>query len=313
MREGSQANGTGDGETVHRECPACGDDSDTTEAAVRAPVSPESLEPEERAAYWRGFRSKSCFFDYVRCPNCGLLYCSTYFSDSALDRLYASMPDNTAGAPADVLRHTQKGYIDFLVRQRPIRGTYLEIGPDIGLATEAACASGNLDRVVLVEPNLAVHKQLREAAGSVTADVVADLGELESPTNADTVVLIHVLDHLTEPVSYLLDLRRHLAPGAHVLVVVHNEASMLRRLLGVRWPPFTLQHPQLFNPETLRMTLEAGGFTLVAHQPTTNVFPARHVVRTAGSLVGLDGKWIESIPNWRMRIRLGNMMAVAKS
>jgi SAM-dependent methyltransferase len=223
------------------------------------------------------------------------------------------MPDNTAGAPADVLRHTQKGYIDFLVRQGPIRGTYLEIGPDIGLATEAACASGTLERVVLVEPNLDVHDQLRDAAGSVTAEVVADLSDLQSPARADTVVLIHVLDHLTEPVAYLQDLHRHLAPGARVLVVVHNEASLLRRLLGVRWPPFTLQHPQLFNPETLRMTLKAGGFNVVAHKPTTNVFPARHVVRTAGSLVGLKGKWIDSVPNWKVRIRLGNMMAVASS
>jgi hypothetical protein len=115
-----ETSGTIDQETVHRMCPACGDDSGRPAGAVRAPISPLSLDPEERAAYWRGFRKKSCFFDYVRCPNCGLLYCSTYFSASALDRLYSSMPDNTAGAPADLLRHTQKGYIDFLGRQRPI-------------------------------------------------------------------------------------------------------------------------------------------------------------------------------------------------
>jgi 2-polyprenyl-3-methyl-5-hydroxy-6-metoxy-1,4-benzoquinol methylase len=166
---------------------------------------------------------------------------------------------------------------------------------------------------VLVEPNLVVHQQLREAAGTVKADIVPDLADLESPAGADTVALIHVLDHLTEPVSYLRDLRRHLAPDAHILVVVHNEASTLRRLLGVRWPPFTLQHPQLFNPETLRMTLEAGGFDVIAHRPTTNVFPARHVVRTAGALVGLKGRWIEAVPNLKVRIRLGNMMAVASS
>jgi SAM-dependent methyltransferase len=223
------------------------------------------------------------------------------------------MPDNTAGAPADVLSHTQEGYIEFLAAQRPLVGTYLEVGPDIGLAAGAACAAGRFDRAVLVEPNLAVHDQLAAATGSVPAEVVADLADLTAPVSADVAVLVHVLDHLIEPVPYLKELRRHLAPGASVLIVVHNEASLLRRALGVRWPPFTLQHPQLFSPATLRTTLSAAGFEAAAVRPTTNVFPVRHVVKTAAALGGLDGGWTEAVPTWQVRVRLGNIMAVANA
>jgi hypothetical protein len=221
------------------------------------------------------------------------------------------MPDNTAGAPPEVLRSTQQRYIDFLADQRPLRGTYLEIGPDIGLATEAACTSGTFDYVQLVEPNLAVRNQLRAASGSIPTEIVAGLGGLSETVRADVAVLIHVLDHLVDPVDYLASLRRHLTNGAAVLIVVHNETSLLRRALGVRWPPFTLQHPQLFSPVTLRAMLSAAGFDVVALQPTVNVFPARHVVKTGASLVGIDGRWATSVPTWRIGVRLGNIMTVA--
>jgi hypothetical protein len=315
LREKGSARGggrpsPGDADLAHRACPACGDEG-RGNVVVRAAVPAEPLQPEERARYWRGFRSRSCFFDYARCPRCGLLYCPTYFTDGALDRLYSSMPDNTAGAPPEVLRCTQEGYMGFLAEQRPLRGTYLEIGPDIGLATEAACVSGAFERVHLVEPNATVHDQLRVASGSIPTEVVADLDDLSETTRADIAVLIHVLDHLVDPIDYLRSLRQHLTDGAAVLIVVHNEASLLRRALGVRWPPFTLQHPQLFSPTTLRAMLSAAGFGVVALQPTVNVFPARHVVKTAASLAGIDGRWATSVPTWRIRLRLGNIMAVA--
>jgi len=302
-----------DGGVFHRPCPNCGSESGPRDVVVRAPVPAEPLGPEERAEYWRGFRSRSCFFDYARCPVCALLYCPTYFTDESLNRLYSSMPDNTAGAPPEVLRHTHRGYVEFLADQGSLRGTYLEIGPDIGLATEAACAVGDFDRAILVEPNLTVHDQLRAASGPVPAQVVADLADIPPDRQANVAVLIHVLDHLIEPASYLRSLRERLGQGSSMLVVVHNEASLLRRVLGVRWPPFTLQHPQLFSPYTLRSMLSKAGFGVVNVRPTVNVFPARHVVNTAASLAGIDGRWTALVPNWNVRIRLGNIMAVASA
>ena len=223
------------------------------------------------------------------------------------------MPDNTAGASPEVLRHTQMGYIEFLAAQRPLRGTYLEIGPDIGLATEAARAVGELDRVVLIEPNVDVHDELKKSGGAVPTTVAPSLGALGAPANADNVVLIHVLDHLIDPLQYLIELREQLAPDAYLLAVTHNYSSFLRRTLGVRWPPFCLQHPQLFTPETLSAMLTKAGFRTVASAPTKNVLPLEHLVETTTSLVGLNGKWTRRLPNVSVSLRLGNIMAVASA
>jgi|NGEPerStandDraft_6_1074524.scaffolds.fasta_scaffold07405_3 hypothetical protein len=298
---------------VHRPCPICGTEAGPGDIEVRAPIRADSIDDQEAAEYWRGFRSKSCFFDFARCRTCGLLFNPTYFSQSTLDELYSSMQDNTAGAATDVLSDTQTGYINFLAEQRPLRGAYLEVGPDIGLSTAAAHATGRLDRSVLIEPNRDVYPQLRAAAAGAPVEIVASLAELEQPAHADSAVLIHVLDHLIDPLAFLEELRGHLNEGALLLFVVHNHDSLLRHALGVRWPPFCLQHPQLFSEKTLTASLRRAGFDVVAAKPTTNVFPLRHVVRTAASLVGLSGKWTDHIPNSKVRLRLGNIMTVAKA
>jgi hypothetical protein len=298
---------------VHRACPICGTEAGHGDTKVCAPIRADSIGDQEAADYWRGFRSKSCFFDFAQCQSCGLLYNPTYFSQSMLDTLYSSMQDNTAGAATDVLSDTQAGYIDFLAEQRPLRGTYLEVGPDIGLSTAAAHATGRLDRSVLIEPNRDVYPQLRDAAAGAPVEIVASLSDLEVQAHADSAVLIHVLDHLIDPLAFLEELRGHLNDGALALFVVHNCDSMLRHALGVRWPPFCLQHPQLFSRKTLTASLQTAGFDVVASKPTTNVFPLRHAVETGASLVGLNGKWTGHIPDSKVRLRLGNIMAVARA
>ncbi len=302
-----------DGQLFGRPCPICGTSSTPGVVVVRAPVRAESLSADRRDQFWRGFRSRPCFFDYARCPTCDLLFCPTYYSQSSLDRLYSSMPDNTAGADANVLSATQASYIDFLSRQRRIAGSYLEIGPDVGLSTRAACAQGQLEKAILVEPNEDVHKQLRLAAGEVPTEIFESLEQLGANERADNVVLIHVLDHLIDPLVQLRKIHDHTAEGGMVLAVVHNEASLLRRGLGVRWPPFCLQHPQLYNPSTLGKLFSEAGFTVVDSSPTHNIWPLRHLVKIGAALLGISGSWIERVPETRLRLRLGNIMMVARA
>jgi hypothetical protein len=223
------------------------------------------------------------------------------------------MPDNTAGADANVLTATQVSYIEFLSRHGGIAGTYLEIGPDIGLSTQAACAQGHIERAILVEPNGEVHDQLKSAVGEIPTEICESLEQLAPDDQADNVVLIHVLDHLIDPLAHLRAVHAHMTKGGLLLAVVHNEASLLRRILGVRWPPFCLQHPQLYNPSTLGKLFSEAGFTVVDSSPTHNIWPLRHLVKVGAAVLGISGSWIEHVPKTRIRMRLGNVMMVVRA
>jgi len=294
---------------VDRACPLCGAPPPPF-PLYRSPIPALSVSHDERALYWRGFRSRTCFFDYYKCETCEMVYCPVYFSHDALKKLYASMPDNTAGASEDVLSETHHRYISFLNDHVPMKGTYLELGPDIGIATTAAIELGDLEQLLLVEPNRSVHDRLRASAGELRIELVESLSDLDPEAKAGSAALVHVLDHLTEPRISLNEIRDHLSPGAGILVVVHNHSSLLRKVLGRRWPPFSLQHPQLFSKDTLRRMLELEGFMVTAEADTRNSFPLRYLARTGSNLVGMSIPGIDHLPDWSVRLRLGNIMAV---
>jgi hypothetical protein len=297
---------------TQRTCPACSSDQREHIGRIVSPTATAQLDFDELSEYWRGFRRRQCFFDYERCSTCGLLYCPSYFTQEALDALYASMDDNTAGEVSEVLSRTQARYIDFLREHSSGAEAYLEIGPDIGLSSRVALQNSTIRRAVFVEPNRDVHPALRELASGISCTVTTDLELLTAASNANEAVLVHVLDHLLEPVAYLENLVGHLAPGAIVLIVVHNEQSILRKLLRTKWPPFCLQHPQLYSPNSLETVLGSSGLDVIDVRPTTNVFTLRHCARMAGDLVGFGQSLARFVPRMALPIRLGNIMAVAR-
>jgi len=279
---------------------------------MRARIEPEELQPVEQVAHWRSDARNDAFFAYVRCASCGLLYNDRYLSPESLSAAYALMPDNTAGQPHRLLLRTHQRYLEELAGLGRLGGHYLEVGADIGLTAGLALQSGTWESADLVEPNRASHDNLRSVTDRCRVEVVESIRDLRPEVHFDHLVLVHVLDHLPEPKVALEALRSRLASGATVLVVVHDEASMLRRLLGRRWPPFRLQHPQLFSPASLRRLLETTGFAVERIRGTSNTMSIRHLVRNTLDVLGLPPGWSDRFPEFGISLRLGNIAAVAR-
>jgi len=123
-------------------------------------------------------------------------------------------------------------------------------------------------------------------------------------------VAIQVLDHLLDPIATLRQIRSKLRPGGALIIVAHNEGSLLRHLMSGRWPPFCLQHPQLFNPASIRVTLGRAGFDKVVVTRSVNYFPLGFMVRQAAHAVRLDLRKLP-LPSVSIGLKLGNMIVVA--
>jgi len=155
-------------------------------------------------------------------------------------------------------------------------GHFLEIGPDIGLFASSFAKSGSFHHFWLYEPNRDVHQSLAGNFRGLSFTINSGIFHASDmpAQSVSTAVMIHVLDHLLQPKEFLHEVRASLEPGSVILIVTHDCASGLARLLGRRWTPYTLQHPQLFSRRSLAALLQASGFDVVESVKTTNYFHA---------------------------------------
>jgi len=295
-------------------CPCCGKDFGASRPVVASQPPAEGLTIAEHGRFLSGYSAKRVFFSYYRCESCGVLFCPTYYTQAQLERLYGRQAENMAEVPVETRRLTHAEYVRLTIRHSPMDGGFLELGADIGLFAEQCVELGRFDKLWLYEPNVTVHDELRRRIGPRNAVIRSDsFAATDVPAESvSTAALIHVLDHLLEPRAMLENVRRCLQPNGVVLVVTHDCASPLARLLGRRWPPYTLQHPQLFSRQSLRRTLEHAGLEVLEIVGVRNFFSATHLMRAGLAIFGLP----DALPDWRrpvLGLPLGNMAAVARN
>ena len=298
------------GKFGHRSCPNCGASHRTEE--VSSEKRAEAMTLEALRPYWSGLFSEKVFFSYARCAACHLLYAPAFFTESQLGELYANMAPNMALLPSDALEATQRGYWDATVKQAALTGGYLEIGPDIGYIVAHAAREGSFDHFWLIEPNRSVHGPLAAATAGKPHTIVDGMDDWSAVPDGSVglAVMIHVLDHLLDPIASLQQIRAKLRPGGRLVIVTHNEKSVLRHLMRKRWPPFCLQHPQLFNPRSMADMVGRAGYAAVGVARSTNHFPIRFMARQAAYTLGLDiGDW--PLPGRSIGLKLGNMITIA--
>jgi hypothetical protein len=282
--------------------------------AVQSRPPAESLAFSAQDGFVSGYSSRRTFFTYYRCGTCGGAYCATYFTPAQVERLYGHQRENMAEVPLAAREATQRAYFDILSSHATLEGEYLEVGPDIGLFAAFCAERGRFTRFHLFEPNREVHAALAGRLAGRDVHISAEpyrAGSLPA-ASLSAAVLIHVLDHLIDPSEVLGALHRDLAPGGALFIVTHDDASLAARTLGRRWPPYALQHPQLFSPRPLARLLERCGFMVVDSRKTVNYFPVTHLVRGAFAVLGLGRLAPRFDHPFTIPVKLGNIATVAR-
>ena len=295
----------------HRDCPGCGESVLNPTVVMKSSPRAEDLTFGELKEYWRGFRSKNIFFTYARCTRCGLVYCPIYFSGEQLNDLYSSMEDNTAGEKLDVLNDTQRSYVEILAGETEVSGDWLELGGDIGLLTKHLFDLPGVKNVSVIEPNIDVHPDLLKLIDG-RGTTAANWSGLPPTERFNGIVGVHVLDHLLDLSGELDRIRTCLNSGGSAFFVTHDESSLLRKFLKAKWPPFCLQHPQLFSPKSIANVLEHKGFGSVNVTKTFNKFTLRHIAEVATNVMGFGSPIVKLIPPLAIRLKLGNIATLSR-
>jgi 2-polyprenyl-3-methyl-5-hydroxy-6-metoxy-1,4-benzoquinol methylase len=300
-------------ELQNRLCPTCGDRAASSAPAVSSVPPGESLSLEDLTPSWNRTEKKRIYLSYHRCSRCGLLYCPRYFAQAQLDSLYAGMPANTFSISVDTLRKTQIGYFEVLKQFSPLEGDFLEVGPDIGLLVESCVKEGAFQYFWLFEPNTSVQDTLRSVVKDKNFRIFPSMlnPELIPDQQLSVAVMIHVLDHLLDPSDTLKNLRRKLAPSAVLLLVTHNESSLLARLTGRKWGAYSLEHPQLLNPVSMTNLLNTAGYEVLTIRKTYNSFPLSYLLNQLMNVLGLYSVRYPFKRDVTVRLKLGNMITIA--
>ncbi len=297
---------------LHRDCPICQSKTKSVNE-VSSLQRAEDLSYESLVPYWNGFFKEKIFFTYARCEECALLFAPIFYDLDQLGALYEQMPPNMDLVPMAALVKTQRGYFEELKKFSSLKNGYIEIGPDIGIFTENCSREGEFNNYWLCEPNREVAGTLAKSVGNNQFTIIEDMfGFSQIPDHsAGAAVMIQVLDHLLDPIATLTELRAKLLPDAKLLIVTHNEQSLLRKIVGWRWPAFCLQHPQIYNPNSITKLLEKSGYKVNSIEKTRNYFEFSFLLKHLLWAFGIKVKSVPSIFNFTIGLKLGNIVTIA--
>lgn len=297
---------------LSRQCPCCMKKTKIKES-VSSKKRAEQCEFEELLPYWNGFFKDKIFFTYARCDECELLFAPIYYQPEQLEILYRQMAPNMDLVPISALSKTQRGYFNKLKEFSSLENGYIEIGPDIGIFTSNCSKEGKFDYFWLCEPNKEVANTLSKNMANCKYTIIEGMfGFSEIPPNSSSVaVMIQVLDHLIDPINTLVELKTKLRPNAKLLLVTHNEKSLLCKILGWKWPAFCMQHPQIYSPDSLTKLLENSGYKVESITNSKNYFQLSFLLKHILWAFGVKLNKIPSIFNFSIGLKLGNIITVA--
>ena len=196
---------------------------------------------------------------YRICKKCGLVFLSPRLDEEAIKEFYAteyrklyqgSIKPTQVALEIEEQRAKHITQITQLKIAESVK-SHLDIGSSTGrllkaISSEFECYS------IGIEPNDAYREFAREEGLKVYTSIESLVAS--SLSQFDLVTMSHVLEHLVDPVGYLVFIRqRILRQSGYLLVEVPNLFSH---------PSFSLAHNFAFSPDTLRETIQKAGFSL---------------------------------------------------
>jgi len=204
----------------------------------------------------------------VKCARCGLMYANPRKDADHVD--IESWPDDPeldfeqqCSQRFEKEKLQTRDYANtrsLLSRLHPQRGTLLEVGSSTGSLLQTFRSDGW--KVIGVEPDRNAARYATAKLGIETINSILEHANVPD-RSVDVVVLLHVIEHVPDPVATLREIYRVLKPGGHLVLETPRYDTLMFRLLGRRERSLSCDgHIFFFTIESLRRVYEKAGFVL---------------------------------------------------
>jgi 2-polyprenyl-3-methyl-5-hydroxy-6-metoxy-1,4-benzoquinol methylase len=232
----------------------------------------------------------------VKCKECGLVYSSPRPTPEELLHSYEEVTD------ALYLEESERGRrVTFHKNLRPLdalvpKGTsrrLLDIGCYTGILLEVAEEAGW--ETWGVEPCLWAAEEAQRKGLRVEPKTLAEAGFPEG--FFDAVTMWDVIEHLSDPLGELREVRRVVKEGGIVSIHTTDITSPFARLLGERWPWLLEMHIYYFSPQTLAAMLEEAGLQVLEARVQGRYVPMGYLASRLSPYTTALAKGSEAIVN----------------
>ena len=220
------------------------------------------------------YQTSNKYFDVLRCEICGVFVTCEGNDIVDPDIYYNSSYGAFVEKPTEQ-RESRKGFqfskrFILLPKSAQIgRSSWVQmvdICPETRIL-DIGCGTGRMGndleetfscKVFGIEPNESAAQLARNKGMRVHTGV---LGDFNCGERFDLVLLIHVLEHLVDPVSDLRRIHQLLKPTGKLVIAVPNVNALERKIFAKYWDGWDIpRHVQHFSSESLRYILEKTGF-----------------------------------------------------
>jgi SAM-dependent methyltransferase len=218
-------------------------------------------------------------FKVVRCSACGVHYLYPRLTETAMQAAYRSgdyfaggecgYADTSYAAQERALRATFQRLMRNLQKHQLTGGDLLEIGCGYGYLLEEARGFFRSRTGIEMSHEAA-------AIASRKADHVYEGGLEQLPPGEkfDCIIATHVIEHVYDPLKFLGDVAGHARPNGKIVLATPDMNSILRKVMGRRWPSFKIpEHILYFDAGTLSALMEKAGLRNVHTFPYPHAFP----------------------------------------
>jgi SAM-dependent methyltransferase len=243
------------------------------------------------------------FHRIVRCKRCGLMYANPQEKvDCEVVKTpeYPKVFDIVWSKRFFRKQHVQlPDYLEVLKavnRLAPRRGKLLEIGCHCGIFLNEIREDGW--DVTGLEPDIGVANYARDNYRLNVIDGILPQPAL-APGTFDAIVMLHVIEHMPDPLSSLREIRKLLKPGGILAVETPRFDSLSFKILGRRERNMAVHdgHIYFFTVATLRRMLEKNGFRAVQSNLVGRTLTVDRFLYNIGTVSRSDRvkRWVDKV------------------